>query len=146
MFQFYAGDLYDVIPKIRDLYFASDPVDGECEATHNGLQIYKNHIESFNVSIHYECMLKILNQKIASFSIGLQLEIEGKAKARSVDFRLKSHDESVHFDETPNFHIAHEDLAKNMIHHSVNRLYFENLFGSGWTLSPPRDYPHLICS
>lgn len=33
-----------------------------------------------------------------------------------------------------------------MIHHSVNRLYFEDLFGSGWALSPPRDYPHLIVS
>ena len=31
-----------------------------------------------------------------------------------------------------------------MISHSLNRLYEINLFGSGYPMSPPRDYPHMI--
>lgn len=105
MFQFFAGDLYEPIPKTRDLFFATDPVDGECEATHNGLQVWKSHIETFNVSIHYECTLKIHEQKVAGFSMGLQMEIEGNPHASHVNFRLRNHDEFVHFEETPNFRI-----------------------------------------
>lgn len=35
-------------------------------------------------------------------------------------------------------------LAELMISHSLNRLYEINLFGSGYPMSPPRDYPHMI--
>jgi hypothetical protein len=31
-----------------------------------------------------------------------------------------------------------------MIRHCLNRLYEGNLFGSGWPMSPPRDYPHMM--
>ena len=92
MFQFYAGDLYEVYPRLKELYFAADPVEGNCEATHNGLQVWKDHINSFNVSIHYECSLQIHSQKISSFSVGLQLEIEGHPHAADLNFRLKGHD------------------------------------------------------
>lgn len=30
-----------------------------------------------------------------------------------------------------------------MVKHSLNRLYGEKLFGSGWPLHPVRDYPHF---
>lgn len=30
-----------------------------------------------------------------------------------------------------------------MISHGLNRLYQTNLFGSGWPMSPPRDYPQF---
>ena len=35
-------------------------------------------------------------------------------------------------------------MGRLMVKHSVNRLYELNLFGSGFPLSPPRDYPHMI--
>jgi hypothetical protein len=31
-----------------------------------------------------------------------------------------------------------------MISNSINRLYRSYIFGSGWPLSPPRDYPHFM--
>lgn len=34
-------------------------------------------------------------------------------------------------------------LADQMVSHSLNRLYEEKLFGSGWPLHPERDYPHF---
>ena len=40
--------------------------------------------------------------------------------------------------------MQNEDLARLMIHHSLNRLYGQPLFGSGWPLHPPRDYPHFM--
>ena len=32
MFQFYAGDLYEVIPKVAQKFLATEEVDGKCTA------------------------------------------------------------------------------------------------------------------
>ena len=32
-FQFFAGDLYEIFPKLTELYFASEPVMGSCKAS-----------------------------------------------------------------------------------------------------------------
>ena len=37
MFQFYAGDLYDIFPKVRSTFYASEPVTGNCKATTAGI-------------------------------------------------------------------------------------------------------------
>jgi len=31
-----------------------------------------------------------------------------------------------------------------MIQSSLNRIYEGLIFGSGWPMSPPRDYPHFM--
>ena len=40
--------------------------------------------------------------------------------------------------------LLNKELGKAMIRHSLNRLYDGNLFGSGWPMSPPRDYPNMM--
>jgi len=40
--------------------------------------------------------------------------------------------------------MKNKELAQTMVNRCLNRMYHGNLFGSGWPLSPPRDYPHFI--
>lgn len=77
MFQFYAGDLYEVLSKIQDKFYASEPVTGNCAATDIGLKVWKAGFDTFNVSIHFDCELNIKRSKIITFAVGLQLEVEG---------------------------------------------------------------------
>jgi hypothetical protein len=42
MFQFFAGDLYEVFPLLQKKYSASTPITGICKATTRGLKIQKN--------------------------------------------------------------------------------------------------------
>lgn len=39
MFQFYAGDLYEVIPLVQTRFYASNVVKGTCNATDSRLKI-----------------------------------------------------------------------------------------------------------
>lgn len=59
----------------------------------------------------------------------------------SLNFRLRSHAEKISIYPYADYRILSEELGVAMIKHSVNRLYEGPLFGSGWPLSPPRDYP-----
>ena len=92
MFQFFAGDLYEVLQNVQTRFFASEPVNGNCKATFAGLKVWKANYDTFNVSIHFDCELNIQKTKITDFAIGLQLEVEGVPMESTMDFKLRSHE------------------------------------------------------
>lgn len=55
MFQFFAGDLYEIFPLLQTKYYASEEINGNCKATPTGLKVYKSDFNTFNVSIHFDC-------------------------------------------------------------------------------------------
>ena len=144
MFQFFAGDLYEVLQNVQTRFFASEPVNGNCKATFAGLKVWKANYDTFNVSIHFDCELNIQKTKITDFAIGLQLEVEGVPMESTMDFKLRSHEQFVSLYQYSDYKYLNEELARVMIKHCLNRLYDSNLFGSGWPMSPPRDYPHMM--
>lgn len=144
MFQFFAGDLYEILPGLQGKYEASKPIDGNCKATYSGLKIWKAGDDTFNVSIHFDCQLSVAREKIIDFAVGLQLEIAGHPNVDTLDFRLRRHEEFSTFYQYGQYKIQNIKLAELMVKHSLNRLYHGKLFGSGWPLSPPKDYPHFL--
>ena len=144
MFQFYAGDLYEVLDKVQSRFFADKEVTGNCRATFTGLKVWKAGFDTFNVSIHFDCELNIERTKVLDFAVGLQAEIEGAPRATTMDFRFRRHEEFVSFYPYADYRVLDESLGRAMIKHSLNRMYEGRLFGSGWPMSPPRDYPHMM--
>lgn len=61
MFQFFAGDLYEVFSEVQNKYYASEVVKGKCTAGTSGLSVFKNTPSSFNVTIKFDCVLQIRN-------------------------------------------------------------------------------------
>ena len=59
MFQFYAGDLYEVFPLMATKYYANQEITGNCKATYAGLKAWKATHDTFNVSIHFDCELNV---------------------------------------------------------------------------------------
>ena len=59
-------------------------------------------------------------------------------------FKLRSHNQLPHFYPYQEYKIENQELAELMVKHSLNRMYEVNLFGNGYPVSPPRDYPHMI--
>lgn len=54
-FQFFAGDLYEVIPKVSLRFLANEPVTGECKTSSRNLEMKKGGYDYFNVSLVYNC-------------------------------------------------------------------------------------------
>jgi len=55
MFQFYAGDLYEIFPKVQTTFYANEVVTGNCKATNAGVELRKSGIHTFNISLHFAC-------------------------------------------------------------------------------------------
>ena len=81
MFQFFAGDLYEVFPRLKKKYYASQEVTGNCRPISNNLSIYKADWDAFNVSIGYRCELNIYKEKISEFEVHMVGEVEALPKA-----------------------------------------------------------------
>ncbi len=72
MFQFYAGDLYELFPKVAEIFIASTEVIGDCKVNDTDVKIYKAGNDTFNASLHSSCQLSIRGVKIVDFNIGLE--------------------------------------------------------------------------
>jgi hypothetical protein len=59
MFQFYVGDLYEIIPALQTKFYASAVINGNCKATYTGFKVFKGSHDSFNVTIHFDCELNV---------------------------------------------------------------------------------------
>lgn len=55
MFQFYAGDLYEVFSNVQDRFFASEEATGDCKASNTGLKVEPGKEDHFNVSLNFNC-------------------------------------------------------------------------------------------
>jgi hypothetical protein len=73
MFQFFAGDLYELFPQVAEQFIASTEVVGNCKANASEIKIYKGGNDTFNVTTFTRCELSVAKTKIIEFSIGLEL-------------------------------------------------------------------------
>lgn len=71
MFQFFAGDLYEVFSEVHNRFFASEVVKGQCKGKTSGLNVYKNTNTTFNVTVNFDCSLQIRNDDICKFTVNL---------------------------------------------------------------------------
>ena len=67
MFQFRAGDLYELFPKLREKYMASQESNGNCRPLTDGLSIHKSDKNAFNVSILFTCELNVYKEKVTDW-------------------------------------------------------------------------------
>ncbi len=71
MFQFYAGDLYELFPKVAETFIASTEVTGDCKTSNTDVRLYKAGADTFNASMYTSCQLSIRGIKIVEFMVGL---------------------------------------------------------------------------
>ena len=102
-----------------------------------------NTNDSINVTVRFDCNLMIKTDKIVDFGVELRLTVAGHPGSTVLNFRIRSHSQTVNFIPTSQYKLENKILAEAMVSDCLNRLYEGNLFGSGWPQSPPRDYPHF---
>lgn len=72
MFQFKAGDLYEVLPLVAKKYFAEQDVNGNCRALSDKLAVYQSYGAAFNVSITFFCQLNVYKEKVAEWDVRIE--------------------------------------------------------------------------
>jgi hypothetical protein len=66
-------------------------VTGNCKTSKDHILVFKDKLDTFNVSIHSDCEINVGREKIHSFAVGLQLVVQGKPGANSMNFTLVNH-------------------------------------------------------
>jgi hypothetical protein len=89
MFQFYAGDLYDVIPALTKKFYPSDKISGSCIAIEQGFSLVRGGPTYLNVSINFNCSLGIGRSKFSDFTVNTLWMIEGRPSNKYIDFVVK---------------------------------------------------------
>lgn len=123
MFQFFAGDLYEVIPRVAYNFLASDVITGKCTAEPTTLKIEKGTHETINVTMDYDCNLYAAGKQVAVFKIqNMTFQVEGKVKDDHLNFHVVGFSRKIQFFEYDQYKVENLELAELMVNHSLNRL------------------------
>ena len=81
MFQFYAGDLFEVIPQIAEFTLATEKINGLCKTRSDEINLVRGSINTLNVTFNLDCDINNEKRgKITGFQLNLTMEVEGKAR------------------------------------------------------------------
>ena len=115
MFQFYAGDLYEAIPKMTNDFYANEVVSGNCTTSPSDLLIEKDTHTTINITLAYECFLSAKNHSISHFIVHLTSSVEGKPHHNEINFHIVGFEKKVDFLPIGGYEVQNVELAELMI-------------------------------
>lgn len=148
-FQFYAGDLYDLI---NNLYLKVNPrevLEGSCTASANGLTMKHAREQVYNmysVDIEYDCTLttrdkELRNIPVMNFTADIRLIVEAAALKTELDFKIVTGEAlSLSFRPVGDFYVSNLKLAMFKTTEVLHKLRNQRVFGTGFP-SIAREYP-----
>jgi hypothetical protein len=140
VFQFYAGDLYDVIPALAKKFYPSDKISGSCVALEQGFSLVRGGPTYFNVTIKFNCSLGINRTKFTDFSVNTLWFIEGRPSNKYIDFVVKGVESKAVYTTYQEFEVSNRELADWMLESCLMSSKGSKVFGSGFK-THTRDYP-----
>jgi hypothetical protein len=150
-FQFYAGDLYDLINSLSNRVYARELIVGECVAQSDNLVI-KHEIEApknvLSLFVTYECKARSksksgLDVDVLDFQSHIVFFIKLDANHKSLLFTIddiKIID--MHFRTVGQFYVGDVDLAQFKTMEVLKNLKGAQVFGTGFPIIP-LEYPNV---
>ena len=142
VFQFFAGDLYEIIPALTTKFYASDPIEGSCTVIPTDVKATILTSDTFAITLAYSCSLNIKTTKISSFGMDLTLYLQPVPYSTYLDFKVTKIQKIAQFKDQGEYKIVDMELANLFLTRSLQRLYQGRVFGSGWKIYG-RDYPKV---
>ena len=140
-FQFYAGDLYDLI---SNLYLAVSPrelLEGECKASADRLLIRHGRDTRSNIltlDVSYTCTAKTRNKTASSvdvlnFAADVKFFIEPKADKIALDFSIQDAEVlNLTFKPVGQYYVGNINLALFKVNEILKKLRGTKVFGTGF--------------
>lgn len=142
VFQFYAGDLYDVIPSLSKKFYPSDKLSGSCGASDQGFSLVRGGPTYMNVTIMFNCTLGIGKSKIIDFVVTTLWQIEGQPSNKYIDFVVKNVESNTTYTTYQDFEVKNKPLADWLLESCLMSSKGSKVFGSNFT-TYTRDYPEF---
>ncbi len=119
-FQFFAGDLYDVIPQLTKQFYADAVIDGSCNVSSTGeTQASVITDDTFVVSLPYSCELKISSTMISQFEVNVKFNVQIDPQQDSLNFKVAKADKMAQFKDVGVYQIHDIELANYFLSKSL---------------------------
>ena len=141
-FQFYVGDLYNIVPKVRTLG-ARTRLGGACNAsdTYNSFKRYG--INMYLVSVNYSCEIHSeVETKLMTFDAEVNFVIRLGLTYENLEVRIQNASAVPTFKASGEFVVEDKDLATFKINQVLGTIREQKTFGDGFP-TWPRDLPHV---
>lgn len=150
-FQFYAGDLFDLI---SNLYLSFSPramLDGTCAAQKTGLRFFASRefeANSFTLDVTYNCSLKGTNKDgvvapVLKFRSANKVYIKAEATTRTLSFKIFFAEIlNMSFEPVGSYFVSNINLAMFKANSVLKSLFNTYTFGTGFP-TIPRENPKV---
>jgi hypothetical protein len=148
-FQFYAGDLFDLINNLHLTFSPRAILDGGCTAQKDGLNLMASRefdANAYNLGIKYSCSLKGTNKEgstalILKFKAATKLYIKAEATTHTLTFKIiEAEVENMSFEPVGSYFVSNIDLAMYKAKSAIRQIINTFTFGTGFP-TIPREYP-----
>lgn len=148
-FQFYAGDLFDLINNLSRNFSARAILDGTCQAQKDNLKFSPAREFDSNVFAlvtTYKCSLKGTDlsgstAQVMKFTIHTRVYISVEALVKSLDFKIiESTVDDISFEPVGNFYVTNFQLAQYRAEKVLSKVVGTKTFGSGFP-TIAREFP-----
>lgn len=119
VFQFFAGDLYEIIPALASKFYASEAIEGSCITLPSDVKATIVTSDSFSIKLPYSCSLSIKTTKISSFDMDLTLYLQAQPQSTYLDFKVTKAEKFAHFKDEGEYKIIDMELANLFLTRSL---------------------------
>lgn len=145
-FQFYAGDLYDVIAETQKLA-PRTKVSGGCNALEDSFfDLRRYNYESLQLTVNYSCILETSDVgriRLAEFHLPVRFELKLTLEYEQLEVVINSAlAAGPSFAPVGNYYVTDPNLAVFKINMGLRSLLKYRVFGSGFP-TWPRDFPEI---
>ena len=148
-FQFYAGDLFDLINNLHLTFSPRAVLDGTCSAQKDALRFWSSRdmdTNAYTLNAKYNCSLKGTNKEgsvaqILKFRASTNIVIKADATTKTLTFKIiHAEVENLSFEPVGNYFVNNIDLALYKANSAMKSLINMYTFGTGFP-TMPREFP-----
>jgi hypothetical protein len=144
-FQFYVGDLYEVIPESMKLP-PRTAITGNCTAHEDSFFSVKRYSDdAIQVNINYTCLIETndtARTRLADFSLSTNIRVNIVAKYETLELNILKATGIPSFNPVGQYVVTDADLGMFKIERALTALTGYRVFGSGYPIWP-RDLPSI---
>jgi hypothetical protein len=143
-FQFFMGDLHDVMPTATRHLDTMANITGRCKALDDPVFSFAmKNTKAYEAKVNFACNLISNSTQIVTINLVVSYEITPKLSSKTLDFMLTSITGTPSFTESPPFKIEYQELADFMVSETLALAESGYVYGTGYPMKYPRKYPSL---
>ena len=144
-FQFFVGDLHDVMPTATKHMDTMINIKGKCKALDDPVfNLSMKSSKAYEARVNFACNLEFNNTHLITINLVVSYEITPRLSSKTLDIQLTNIAGNPVFVESPPFNIEYTELAQFMVSETLALANSGYVFGTGYKMKYPRKYPSLL--